>query len=79
MKATAFLIASLFAMSLSLTACGGNTEETPASDMDTTTTEMAPTTPTVDTIAPAATPIDTAAAGSTMPADTTVVTDTTSK
>jgi hypothetical protein len=49
MKAKAFLIASLFAMSLSLTACGGDSEEVPASDMDTTTTTEAPSMPAADT------------------------------
>jgi hypothetical protein len=59
MKVKALLIASLCAMSLSLIACGTKTEETPA--VDTTATEMAPSTPAVDT----------AAAAATTPADTT--------
>ena len=66
MKVKAFLFASLFAMSLSLTACGGNTEETPAT-MDTNSVETAPSTQTTDTAAtaPAVTPADTTAAAGT--------------
>lgn len=72
MKVKAFLIASVFAMSLSLVACGGNTEETPA--VDTTTTTEMPATPAVDTAATVA-PADTMA----VPAADTAAADTSSK
>jgi hypothetical protein len=83
MKAKAFLIASLCAMSLSLTACGGNSEETPATDMDTTanTTETAPSTQAVDTgAAVVTTPDSSASATGTTGTDTTAAgADTTAK
>ncbi|MBC8145399.1 MAG: hypothetical protein H7X80_07420 [bacterium] len=69
MKVKALLFASLCAISLSLTACGSDAEETPV--MDTTAVEAVPSTPAVDTVAPAA-PVDTTAPAT----DTAAVTDT---
>jgi hypothetical protein len=82
MKAKAFLFASLCAMSLSLVACGGKTDETPASEVDTTMATPAPSAPTVDTTAGATTPAPTdttagASTGTSTSTDTTAHSDTT--
>lgn len=72
MKAKAFLVAALCAMSFSLVACGGANDEAPA-DMDTTNAVTAPSEPAMDTVAPA--PIDTTATS----ADTASAADTVAK
>lgn len=78
MKAKAFLFAALCAMSFSLVACGGATEEAPAT-MDTTVATEPVSAPVADTVATVA-PADTAAASTTVSTDTAAAgADTTAK
>ena len=63
MKTRTFLFASLFAISLTVMACGSKTEEQAPMDTAATTTTPAPSAPTTDTMSttPAPAPMDTAA------------------